>query len=55
MTADKITIDIEIERFDKNVGKINNKIREFVSHLKELCKVKNYNLIKLKMVKPNEK
>ena len=47
---DKIRLTISIDRFEKNLEKINNEIKEFVSKLKKLCKVKDYNLIKLKMI-----
>lgn len=55
MTKDEIDIKIVIERFEKNSEKINEEIKKFVSRLKQLCEVKNYNLIKLKMLMPNEK
>ena len=55
MVKDNIDIKISIERFEENLGKINDKIRNFVADLKELCEVKDYNLIKLKMINPNEK
>ena len=52
---DKISVELSINRFEKNLGKINDEIRTFVSKLKELCEVKDYNLIKLKIVNPDEK
>lgn len=55
MTKEEINIKISIERFEKNLSKINDEIRIFVSKLKELCEVKDYNLIKLKMINPDER
>ena len=52
---DKITIEIDLERIDSDVRKINNLIQRFVFDLKneDGVEVLKYNLIKTKMVNPN--
>ena len=46
---DDIKLTINIDRLEKNLGKINDEIRSFVLRLRKLCEVKDFNLIKLKM------
>jgi len=54
---DKINIQIDLERIDSSVGRINDLIRNFVMDLKKEkgIEVLKYNLIKTMLVNPNEK
>lgn len=57
MVTDKIIIEIELERLNNEVGKINNLIKGITFDLNKIegCNVTKYSQVKTKMINPNEK